>query len=225
MVGFGFGPPSLLMRKSPLSNDGTLLCDSPNGSRDTVNFWLPSMSSSLCTSGTATATSSSVPTSSTLGVTSQRSAVQKADLKQMQDLSFSAAVELYMQGSDASFPRHAPEVPPCDLPDVQEEDEEDDDGEDAPPVDPPSIGSRNHPDSCNPCVFWFKSACAKGAGCSFCHLLHEGQKKKRIRPSKKTRQLRAAAMGRDGSGTSGSGATAYSGGGDDDTPTKRFISL
>lgn len=58
-----------------------------------------------------------------------------------------------------------------------------------------SLGSRLHPDSCNPCIFWFKdkALCNKGAMCDFCHFRHPGQKNKRIRPSKNTRlQMRAA---------------------------------
>lgn len=58
-----------------------------------------------------------------------------------------------------------------------------------------SFGSRLHPDSCNPCIFWFKdkALCNKGVMCDFCHFRHPGQKNKRIRPSKNTRlQMRAA---------------------------------
>lgn len=55
----------------------------------------------------------------------------------------------------------------------------------------PSKGSSFHPNSCNPCLFWFKGSCDKGFTCKYCHLLHEGQKSKRIRPSKRTRMLRA----------------------------------
>lgn len=41
---------------------------------------------------------------------------------------------------------------------------------------------------CKPCLFWFKNACNKGARCPYCHLTHAGQKTKRVRPSKQTRQ-------------------------------------
>lgn len=51
-----------------------------------------------------------------------------------------------------------------------------------------SIGSLSHASgSCVPCVFWFQLACASGVRCTYCHLAHPGYKKKRIRPSKRTR--------------------------------------
>jgi hypothetical protein len=54
-----------------------------------------------------------------------------------------------------------------------------------------SIGSVHHASgTCTPCVFWFKKSCLKGLTCSYCHFKHKGQKSKRIRPSKKTRQHR-----------------------------------
>eukprot|EP00929_Paragymnodinium_shiwhaense_P030732 TRINITY_DN17365_c0_g1_i1.p1 TRINITY_DN17365_c0_g1~~TRINITY_DN17365_c0_g1_i1.p1 ORF type:complete len:362 (-),score=66.93 TRINITY_DN17365_c0_g1_i1:161-1246(-) len=55
-----------------------------------------------------------------------------------------------------------------------------------------TVGSINHPESCSPCIFWFKGECSKGIGCSFCHYVHEGQKKKRIRMSKRSRLQRRA---------------------------------
>ncbi|CAJ1404440.1 unnamed protein product [Effrenium voratum] len=64
-----------------------------------------------------------------------------------------------------------------------------------------SLGSRLHPDSCNPCIFWFKdkALCNKGIMCDFCHFRHPGQKNKRIRPSKNTRlQMRAAQAAQEG---------------------------
>merc|ERR1712242_389986 len=55
-----------------------------------------------------------------------------------------------------------------------------------------SIGSVNHNDDekpkCSPCLFWFRESCVKGIKCAFCHFPHKGQKNKRIRPSKTTRQ-------------------------------------
>lgn len=58
-----------------------------------------------------------------------------------------------------------------------------------------SIGSFKHEaGTCAPCLFWFNSVCSKELRCQYCHFRHEGQKKKRIRPSKKTRlQMRAEA--------------------------------
>ncbi|CAE6946777.1 unnamed protein product [Symbiodinium sp. CCMP2592] len=69
-----------------------------------------------------------------------------------------------------------------------------------------SLGSRLHPDNCNPCIFWFKDKtfCNKGIMCDFCHFRHPGQKNKRIRPSKNTRlQMRAAQAARGGAEISG----------------------
>lgn len=51
-----------------------------------------------------------------------------------------------------------------------------------------SIGSISHlAGRCQPCLFWFQASCGKGVRCSYCHLRHPGQKKKRIRMSKKVR--------------------------------------
>jgi hypothetical protein len=59
----------------------------------------------------------------------------------------------------------------------------------------PSIGSsKHHTGECSPCVFWLKRSCVKGVECDYCHMQHQGQKYKRIRPSKRTRRrLRASA--------------------------------
>jgi len=51
-----------------------------------------------------------------------------------------------------------------------------------------SLGSLQHPETCSPCLFWFKGKCGKGIHCDYCHFRHPGQKNKRIRPSKNTRQ-------------------------------------
>lgn len=52
-----------------------------------------------------------------------------------------------------------------------------------------SVGTIHHAaEACSPCLFWFKGACTKGLRCSYCHLKHQGQKNKRIRPSKAARQ-------------------------------------
>eukprot|EP00747_Dinoflagellata_sp_TGD_P214258 gnl/TRDRNA2_/TRDRNA2_87143_c0_seq1.p1 gnl/TRDRNA2_/TRDRNA2_87143_c0~~gnl/TRDRNA2_/TRDRNA2_87143_c0_seq1.p1 ORF type:complete len:413 (-),score=64.13 gnl/TRDRNA2_/TRDRNA2_87143_c0_seq1:46-1284(-) len=53
-----------------------------------------------------------------------------------------------------------------------------------------SVGSiRHHEGDCTPCLFWFRNNCAKGVQCNYCHFRHKDQRNKRIRPSKKTRQL------------------------------------
>jgi len=56
--------------------------------------------------------------------------------------------------------------------------------------EPSSVGSFKHPGSCSPCNFWFKGLCSKGVRCTYCHFRHEGQKSKRIRPSKNTRAMK-----------------------------------
>eukprot|EP00929_Paragymnodinium_shiwhaense_P003631 TRINITY_DN104210_c0_g1_i1.p1 TRINITY_DN104210_c0_g1~~TRINITY_DN104210_c0_g1_i1.p1 ORF type:complete len:392 (-),score=56.98 TRINITY_DN104210_c0_g1_i1:178-1353(-) len=59
------------------------------------------------------------------------------------------------------------------------------------PEELPSLGSAEHfKGTCWPCLFWMKHACAKGKHCDYCHILHEGMRAKRIRPSKKTRMQR-----------------------------------
>lgn len=59
------------------------------------------------------------------------------------------------------------------------------------PLNLPSLGSAEHGrGNCLPCHFWFSATCVKGYNCRFCHLVHAGQKKKRIRPSKRTRERR-----------------------------------
>lgn len=53
-----------------------------------------------------------------------------------------------------------------------------------------SVGSIGHrTNDCTPCIFWFKNCCSKGIHCGYCHFVHKGQRNKRIRPSKRTRQL------------------------------------
>jgi len=52
-----------------------------------------------------------------------------------------------------------------------------------------SLGSMGHQeDSCVPCPFWFKGACVYGVACKHCHFAHEGQKPRRLRPSKHGRE-------------------------------------
>lgn len=57
-----------------------------------------------------------------------------------------------------------------------------------------SAGSRGHADkTCNPCLFFIRGICGKGEACAFCHLRHRGLQKKRIKPSKRTREKLKAA--------------------------------
>eukprot|EP00931_Biecheleriopsis_adriatica_P070944 TRINITY_DN4477_c0_g1_i3.p1 TRINITY_DN4477_c0_g1~~TRINITY_DN4477_c0_g1_i3.p1 ORF type:complete len:365 (+),score=29.73 TRINITY_DN4477_c0_g1_i3:135-1229(+) len=65
---------------------------------------------------------------------------------------------------------------------------------------PSSVGSFKHPGSCSPCNFWFKGLCSKGVRCTYCHFRHEGQKSKRIRPSKNTRLWKRSLLNSDGQG-------------------------
>ena len=52
-----------------------------------------------------------------------------------------------------------------------------------------SVGSIGHSEgNCTPCLFWFRSSCSKGIKCDYCHFKHKGQRNKRIRPSRQTRE-------------------------------------
>lgn len=54
----------------------------------------------------------------------------------------------------------------------------------------PSIGSiGHHQDMCKPCVFLYNGVCLKAARCQFCHMAHNPEKVRRVRPSKRTRNL------------------------------------
>lgn len=51
-----------------------------------------------------------------------------------------------------------------------------------------SVGSIHHPTgACTPCAYWFKGLCKYSICCHYCHFAHNGQKSKRLRPSKQTR--------------------------------------
>lgn len=52
-----------------------------------------------------------------------------------------------------------------------------------------SMGSVGHEDGdCTPCPFWFKGVCLRSLACRHCHFMHEGQRPRRLRPSKQGRQ-------------------------------------
>jgi len=52
-----------------------------------------------------------------------------------------------------------------------------------------SIGSEGHEAGvCSPCQFWFKGVCINDLACQHCHFMHEGQRPRRLRPSKQGRQ-------------------------------------
>lgn len=75
-----------------------------------------------------------------------------------------------------------------------------------------SVGSLKHMENgCSPCLFWFKGTCAKGLRCTYCHIKHKGQKNKRIRPSKATRQRLREQQGSEAPGDSGDEDEAYGG--------------
>lgn len=46
-------------------------------------------------------------------------------------------------------------------------------------------------EKCKPCIFWFRDKCKKGIRCQHCHFTHPGQKSKRLRASRTTRQRSA----------------------------------
>eukprot|EP00933_Yihiella_yeosuensis_P045271 TRINITY_DN40630_c0_g1_i1.p1 TRINITY_DN40630_c0_g1~~TRINITY_DN40630_c0_g1_i1.p1 ORF type:complete len:188 (-),score=49.30 TRINITY_DN40630_c0_g1_i1:317-880(-) len=48
-----------------------------------------------------------------------------------------------------------------------------------------TIGGQAHPDGCKPCLFYAADKCSKGPACLFCHFAH---RRRRIRPSLKTRR-------------------------------------
>jgi len=51
-----------------------------------------------------------------------------------------------------------------------------------------SLGSVGHDHgACNPCPFWFKDVCLNGLACHHCHFIHDGQRPRRLRPSKQGR--------------------------------------
>jgi len=51
-----------------------------------------------------------------------------------------------------------------------------------------SVGSIGHESgNCRPCAYWFKGICSQSLACSSCHMTHDGQKCKRLRPSKQAR--------------------------------------
>lgn len=54
----------------------------------------------------------------------------------------------------------------------------------------PSIGSAGHKaKECKPCLFWYDGLCSKGERCPFCHIPHDGEELRKIRPSKKVRTI------------------------------------
>jgi len=56
------------------------------------------------------------------------------------------------------------------------------------PRDVPSIGSAGHDLlDCKPCLFWYEGSCNKGRQCLFCHIPHDLDAVRRVRPSKQTR--------------------------------------
>lgn len=58
-----------------------------------------------------------------------------------------------------------------------------------------SLGSieKHYDGTCSPCIFWFRGDCANNILCQWCHFRHAGQKSKRYKPNKRTREARKAA--------------------------------
>merc|ERR1711974_521913 len=44
-----------------------------------------------------------------------------------------------------------------------------------------------HLGRCRPCLFWYEGSCNKGPQCLFCHIPHDLDQVRHVRPSKKTR--------------------------------------
>lgn len=70
-----------------------------------------------------------------------------------------------------------------------------------------SIGSLKHAEqTCVPCIFWFRGICTKSLTCTYCHFKHPGQKAKRHKPNKRTRQLIREAKSAEEAATGGPGS-------------------
>mmetsp|Transcript_11044 Transcript_11044/g.25271 ORF Transcript_11044/g.25271 Transcript_11044/m.25271 type:complete len:227 (+) Transcript_11044:131-811(+) len=175
------------------TNDGVLSTSSNGSWGESVPFWLPSMSSSSGSSSIQ----KQIPLPQILTSLTEKATEQE----ETPDDTIKSDFKLPPKTKDFS------ETLPifCKVPVPHQVFSTSSESQSAPSDlgEAPSIGSLKHPDACSPCLFWFRNACTKGESCTFCHFMHEGQKNKRIRPSKKTRLMRAS-MGRDGSGTSGS---------------------
>eukprot|EP00931_Biecheleriopsis_adriatica_P044059 TRINITY_DN25177_c0_g1_i1.p1 TRINITY_DN25177_c0_g1~~TRINITY_DN25177_c0_g1_i1.p1 ORF type:complete len:269 (+),score=40.85 TRINITY_DN25177_c0_g1_i1:53-859(+) len=53
-----------------------------------------------------------------------------------------------------------------------------------------SVGSIQHAEgTCIPCAYWFRNICTQSLTCTYCHFRHPGQKNKRKKPNKRTREL------------------------------------
>jgi len=53
-----------------------------------------------------------------------------------------------------------------------------------------SVGSLQHARGiCKPCLFWYRGLCHKNWRCDFCHIPHDLDTVRRVRPSKKTRNI------------------------------------
>lgn len=80
-----------------------------------------------------------------------------------------------------------------------------------------SIGSIMHylrpvGEHCKACLFWLKSECRNGERCAYCHISHLDQKKKKLRPSKATRDANRSKGTVPGSEASSQSKQGYSAG-------------
>lgn len=136
-----------------------------------------------------------------------RSSSSLGDAREMRWLHDKAAQWRLEKRSDLKSPSPAP--PPSALPEVQEPTQafpqSGGSSSSSAPADPrvlevltripvngdghlTSMGSASHEaNSCSPCPFWFKGLCVHGLACRHCHFLHDGQKPRRLRPSKQSR--------------------------------------
>jgi len=103
-------------------------------------------------------------------------------LKQVYDQLVSAAELAHAQ--ESSFP--LPPMPPAGAGVGERRSKKAAGGRQGPPETAGSIG--HNEGLCKPCVFWHKGVCFKKSDCTFCHLQHDAERIRHVRPSKSTRQ-------------------------------------
>mmetsp|Transcript_36323 Transcript_36323/g.104375 ORF Transcript_36323/g.104375 Transcript_36323/m.104375 type:complete len:335 (+) Transcript_36323:75-1079(+) len=176
--GWRIGQAALLMYPVDGNQDDSAKQMSAGGSLtgDGDGFWLPSLTSS---SASAEAVAMSMCSSSDRSSSSD--AMSRIPSGQFSDAG----------SRRAGWCKEAEngQLPSCDL-DLLAEVPRNSEGEVT------SVGSIGHFEGkCSPCVYWFKGVCSRGVTCRQCHFIHDGQKGKRLRPSKHTRQrMRSEAL-------------------------------
>uniref|UniRef100_A0A7S2QN32 C3H1-type domain-containing protein n=1 Tax=Zooxanthella nutricula TaxID=1333877 RepID=A0A7S2QN32_9DINO len=128
--------------------------------------------------GTA-ATGSRSPRSSVPGSSAQTSSVPTSS--SAQESARGHGLAMYSEAASASGPDSTEGLPPLSL-DLLTSVPYNEDGLMT------SVGSIDHfSGRCRPCAYWFKGVCGRGIACQRCHFVHQGQKGKRLRPSKQMR--------------------------------------